>query len=530
MQFNTPVFIFFFLPATLIVFLFLTKISASSNSLNRQQLPIIWLVFASLFFYGWWNPWNLALILTSVVVNYGLAILLNRQGLSLLTRKIILFGGIAANILAIAYYKYAAFLVVNVNSLFGQDLAVPDIVLPLAISFFTFQQVAYLVDAYKVGAEERSFINYIFFITFFPQLIAGPIVHHSDVLPQISNHRWQVRLPEITIGLTVFVMGLFKKVIFAENVAKLATPVFMAAADNVIPTFSEAWTGALAYTLQLYFDFSGYSDMAIGLAFMFGIRLPANFFSPYQAISITDFWRRWHITLSNFLRDYLYIPLGGSRQGEVRRNVNLLTTMLLGGLWHGAGWTYIFWGGLHGLALVVNHQFRSVRKRLGHQPDADSQLQKLAGWALTFLFVVIAWVYFRAESFATANMILASMAGMHGIDLPSTFQPVLGYLNAWGVGFDGFSTAIGIRENRAIFWVFLLAVIAFVMPNTQEWMGKYSPVLHMPSRMASVLARSQRFQQIRWQPSKVWSVAMGLAAGICCLALNQVSEFLYFQF
>lgn len=530
MLFNSPVFIFFFLPATLLTFLFLKNLSVNSDTHTQKKLPIVWLIFASLFFYGWWNPANLALILTSVVVNYTLGILLNRKGFTPLVRKVLLFAGISANLLAIAYYKYAAFLVVNFNSLLGQDFQVPDIVLPIAISFFTFQQIAYLIDAYKVGAEERNFANYIFFITFFPQLIAGPIVHHSDVLPQLSNHRWKVALPEVMIGATVFIMGLFKKVVFADNIAEFATPVFNAAAANITPTFSEAWVGALSYSLQLYFDFSGYSDMAIGLAFMFGIRLPINFFSPYQAISIVDFWRRWHITLSNFLRDYLYIPLGGNRKGPVRQNVNLMTTMLLGGLWHGAGWTFIFWGGLHGFALVVNHQCRSIRKRLGHQLDHDPQFLKLLGWACTFLFVVIAWVYFRADSFTTANLILSSMFGMNGVELPQTFQSALGYLSDYGVGFEGFSAAIGVREKRALFWVFLLSAIAFVMPNTQEWMGRYSPVLNMPTRMSSVLSRNPGFKQIRWQPGKVWSLTMGLAAGICFLALNRISEFLYFQF
>ncbi|MEM9766602.1 MAG: MBOAT family O-acyltransferase [Cyanobacteria bacterium P01_D01_bin.71] len=530
MLFNSPVFIFFFLPATVITFLLLKNALAKSDGQTRKKLPIVWLIFASLFFYGWWNIWNLAIILTSVVVNYSLGILLNRDHYTPLVRKALLFAGITANILAIAYYKYAAFLVVNFNSFLGQDFAVPDIVLPIAISFFTFQQIAYLVDAYKVGAEEKNFVNYIFFITFFPQLIAGPIVHHSDVLPQLSGHRWKVALPEVMIGSTVFIIGLFKKVIFADNVAQFATPVFSAASENITLTFSEAWVGALAYTLQLYFDFSGYSDMAIGLAFMFGIRLPINFFSPYQAVSIIDFWRRWHITLSNFLRDYLYIPLGGNRRGIVRRNVNLMITMLLGGLWHGAGWTFIFWGGLHGFSLIINHQCRFIRKKLGHNLENDTRPLKLAGWALTFLFVVIAWVYFRADSFATANTILFSMFGMNGIELPSKFQPFLSYLSSYGVGFEGFSSALGIRENRAVFWIFTLAFIAFFMPNTQEWMGKYTPVLNMPSRMSNVLSKSYWFRQIRWQPGKIWALATGLAAGVCFLALNRISEFLYFQF
>jgi D-alanyl-lipoteichoic acid acyltransferase DltB (MBOAT superfamily) len=530
MLFNSPIFIFFFLPTVLIVFLLLKSFSARAGNHIQQRLPIIWLILASLFFYGWWYPGNLGIILTSIALNYGLGILLNRNGFSPVVRKFLLVVGISGNLLAIAYYKYAAFLVDNANSLLGQNFQVPDIILPIAISFFTFQQIAYLVDAYAVRSEERNFVNYIFFITFFPQLIAGPIIHHSDVLPQLSQARWKVAIPEIMIGSTIFIMGLFKKVIFADSIAEYATPVFNAASENIIPTFSEAWVGALAYTFQLYFDFSGYSDMAIGLAFMFGIRLPINFFSPYQAISITDFWRRWHITLSNFLRDYLYIPLGGNRKGNLRQSLNLMTTMLLGGLWHGAGWTFILWGGLHGLALVINHQYRAIRKRLGHEIEHDSVLLKRMGWALTFLFVVIAWVYFRADSFTTANVILASMFGVNGIELPSTLQPLLGSFNNFGIGFSGFTAVIGLREKRALFWIFCLALTAFVMPNTQEWMGRYTPVLKMPAQMSSPLTQRSWFDLLRWHPNKVWSVTMGFAAGICFLALNRISEFLYFQF
>ncbi|MEM9265235.1 MAG: MBOAT family protein [Cyanobacteria bacterium P01_F01_bin.13] len=531
MLFNSPVFIFIFLPVVLLGFLIAGQIAATFPSLSQRKVLIFWLIITSLVFYGFFKPWNLVLIIASVIINYRLGLMLGNKAISQLTRKIILFCGIGANLLAITYFKYAAFIVENINGIFHGGFPVPEITLPIAISFFTFQQIAYLVDAYKKGTQERSFINYIFFITFFPQLIAGPIVHHSEVLPQIENKKaWRFESSELAIGLTVFVMGLFKKVILADNVARFATPVFEAAAQNIAPTFTEAWIGALAYTLQLYFDFSGYSDMAIGLAYMFGIQLPINFFSPYQAISITDFWRRWHITLSNFLRDYLYIPLGGSRKGNLRRHMNLMMTMLLGGLWHGAGWNFIFWGGLHGTALIINHQWRAFRLKLGHSIEDDSWISKRIGWGLTFLFVVVAWVYFRASTFSAANIVLASMVGANGIELPNVLQPLLGSLQVLGVGFEGFSLTLDLHEMKALLWVTILLLIVFLMPNTKEWMGGYSPVLHAPSRLGTLFSENRIFALLQWRPGNAWSLIMAVTTAVSILALNQVSEFLYFQF
>ena len=318
------------------------------------------------------------------------------------------------NLALIGYFKYAGFFVSTVAALSGAEWRIEAIVLPLAISFFTFQQIAFLVDAYRHESSERNFLSYCLFVTFFPQLIAGPIVHHKQMLPQFARpgtFSFQPHL--VSLGLTVFVLGLFKKVVLADSVAVYGTPVFAAADAGNTLTFFEAWGGALAYTFQLYFDFSGYSDMAIGLALIFGIRLPINFESPYKALSITDFWRRWHITLSTFLRDYLYIALGGNRRGPVRRYINLALTMLLGGLWHGAGWTFVVWGGLHGVYLVVNHAWHRVVN-----PDwVTSRLYRLAAWSITFLCVVIGWVFFRSESFSGAVAMLQAMAGFNGAAL-----------------------------------------------------------------------------------------------------------------
>ena len=352
MLFNSYEFIFLFLPIVLLGFHLIGK-------QGHHRVAIAWLVGASLFFYGWWNPAYLLLMLFSVLFNYSVGVSLSNTSGRKLLSKTILTIGVSVNLAILGYFKYANFFVDNLNALSGTNLILNEVILPLAISFFTFQQIAYLVDAYRGKTKEYNFLHYCLFVTFFPQLIAGPIVHHKEMLPQFAKDAvYKLRSKHLAIGITIFALGLFKKVVLADGVSVYATPVFNAAEAGVMLTFFEAWGGALAYTFQLYFDFSGYSDMAIGIARMFGIRLPLNFNSPYKATSIIDFWRRWHITLSRFLRDYLYIPLGGSRKGRVRRYINLMTTMILGGLWHGAGWTFLLWGALHGFYLMINHAKR----------------------------------------------------------------------------------------------------------------------------------------------------------------------------
>ena len=294
----------------------------------------------------------------------------------------------------------------------GAEPVFLNIVLPLGISFFTFQKIALITDAYLGKVERLNALDYMLFVMFFPQLIAGPIVHHSEVMPQFAARRC-VEMSDVALGLTIFVGGLAKKVLFADGAAQFATPVFDAAAAGTAPTFFQAWLGALAYTVQLYFDFSGYSDMAIGAALLFGIRLPINFASPYKATSIIDFWRRWHMTLSRFLRDYLYVPLGGNRRGPARRYMNLGITMVLGGLWHGAGWTFVLWGAMHAGYLGVNHAWRALARRRAFA-HRMTPLGNLAGGGMTFLAVVAAWVVFRAADVPTAGLLLRAMAGFGG--------------------------------------------------------------------------------------------------------------------
>ena len=527
MLFNSFEFIFLFLPITLAGFFLLGK----KTSYVKQQIPIIWLVLASLFFYGWWKLLNLPIIISSIVVNYGLGHLLGNVIEKKATKKAILFIGIVFNLGLICYFKYANFLVSNVNLSVGTNFDLPTIVIPLAISFFTFQQIAYLVDAYQGQTKDYNILKYMLFVCFFPQLIAGPIVHHKEVLPQFetgSIYKFSQRT--LSIGLTVFMAGLFKKVIFADRIAEYSNLAFAAASQGIDLTFSEAWVGALGYTLQLYFDFSGYSDMAIGAAYMFGIKLPLNFNSPYKAVSIVDFWRRWHITLSHFLRDYLYIPLGGSRKGSLRRYFNLVITMLLGGLWHGAGWTFIFWGGLQGIYLVINHLYRSIRKSLGHNLKNDGWLLCGIGWFTTFIAVVISWVFFRANNFETAISMLGSMFGFNGIQLPIFLEPHFGFLRNYGVGFFGFTVNVGISQKYATFGIAILLLIAWFTPNTQEWMGKYNPTLTEPIRHDRSQWQQKFWQSISWKPNKVWTLIVAGLTSLSLLCFTRVSEFLYFQF
>ncbi|NES81878.1 MAG: MBOAT family protein, partial [Moorea sp. SIO2B7] len=407
-----------------------------------------------------------------------------------------------------------------------------QIILPLAISFFTFQQIAYLVDAYRGETKEYNFLSYCLFVSFFPQLIAGPIVHHKEVMSQFADKSIYRFDPEdMAVGVTIFSMGLFKKVLIADSIAAYATPVFDAAAGGVSIMFLDAWVGALAYTLQLYFDFSGYSDMAIGVARMFGIKLPINFNSPYKAVNISDFWRRWHITLSNFLRDYLYIPLGGNRKGEFRRNFNLVITMLLGGLWHGAGWNFVFWGGLHGVYLIINHQWRSFRKSIGHDLKKSHWWSRGFGCIVTFLAVVVAWVFFRAENMKAAFAVLKGMIGANGVLLPSFLSKKLVFLQDFGVNFDNAMPILKITTYSDVVNLFILIssllLIVWFIPNTQQWMAQHKPAFDtsMVERPASI------WKKLQWEPgyfSIITGVLLFLSIKIIFAAPD--TEFLYFDF
>jgi D-alanyl-lipoteichoic acid acyltransferase DltB (MBOAT superfamily) len=520
MLFNSYPFIFAFLPITLLGFFLI-------GSQARHRVVVAWLVAASLFFYGWWNPIYLWLVITSMLFNYAVGIALSGQRST--QKKAVLVFGVTANLATLGYFKYANFFVENVNNLVGAHFHLDPIILPLGISFFTFQQIAYLVDAYRGETREYNFLDYCLFVTFFPQWIAGPIVHHAEVLPQFENpavYRFKKR--NMAVGLTIFCLGLFKKTVLADGIALHANLVFKAAANGLQLSFLEAWGGALAYTFQLYFDFSGYSDMAIGLGLMFNIRLPLNFYSPYKSINIVEFWRRWHMTLSRFLRDYLYFSLGGNRKGPARRYMNLLITMLLGGLWHGAGWNFVFWGGLHGGYLVINHAWQALRKQFG-LTQSYAWTQELSR-VLTFLAVVVGWVFFRADSVGTAFGILHAMAGANGFSL---MDPSVGLFPGEAVDIVQREVAANAMLSRLVFGdpvsgtmrIFALLIIARFLPNTYEFMRRYKPACndyHDP-----LIATPS---WMRWHPSRSWAIACGVLLFLAVLRLAKNSEFLYFQF
>ncbi len=412
--------------------------------------------------------------------------------------------GVAVNLALLGYFKYTHFVVNSAAAMFDTSWQIGSIALPLAISFFTFQQIAYLVDAYRGLTHEHDFVQYCLFVAFFPQLIAGPIVHHGQVLPQLRRGAMGLHIRNLSVGTSIFVIGLAKKVLVADEVSGYATQVYSAAAAAEPINFAQAWMGTLAYTLQIYFDFSGYSDMAVGLGRMFGVRLPLNFASPYKAVNIVEFWRRWHMTLSRFLRDYLYIPLGGNRHGRVRRYVNLMLTMLLGGLWHGAAWTFVVWGGLHGLYLVIHHAWRRLRGADEHAaPKRGWTIGKLAGGVVTFLGVVVGWVFFRAADFATAGRMLTAMAGLDGVsfELPA------------------------LSSGRMIF-IFVMLGVVWVMPNTQQLLRRYRPAYGRRPTWDGLPV----LERLQWKPDRFWAVVLAALTIACLLQMSRVSEFIYWQF
>ena len=516
MLFNSVEFIFGFLPVTALVFFGLARRSHAAAA--------AWLAFASLFFYGWWNWAYVPLLVASAAFNYVCGVQLARLVRENRTRAAgTLFAlSITANLLLLGYYKYANFFLGIWGSFTGNASDIGQIVLPLGISFFTFTQIAFLADVHRGYAREYNPIHYGLFVTYFPLLIAGPILHHKEMMPQFQEARtYRLNVEDVAVGLTIFSIGLFKKTVIADGVAPYASPLFL---HPGTPDLLAAWGGALAYTFQLYFDFSGYSDMAIGLSRVFGVKLPLNFDSPYKADNIIDFWRRWHMTLSRFLRDYLYFSLGGNRKGAARRYLNLFVTMLLGGLWHGAGWTFVLWGGLHGLYLIVNHGWRALRERLGQDLDRTTLHGRVFSRLITFVAVVVGWVFFRATSLDDALAILRGMAGLNGVSLPATLATYLGpsmrsALEHWGMAFP---LGGGAHFVFQYLWIIVLLPLVMLAPNTQEIFGRFQPALDFrgspaPSRLA-------------WRPTAGWA-ALAAAVTVCgLLSLTRVSEFLYYQF
>jgi len=482
--FNSYEFIFLFLPFSFFIYFYLLEKRLITGAKG-------FLVFASLFFYSWWNIAYLPLILSSMLFNYVIGNSLNENFKKVqLHKKGLLTFGIVTNVALLGYFKYTDFFLENFNLVFDSSVPLLHLALPLAISFFTFQQIAYLVDSYRGETAEYDFLNYALFVTFFPQLIAGPIVHHAEMMPQFAS-KWNLvkNYKNIATGLFIFSIGLFKKVAIADYFSTFATNGF----DHAeVLNLLEAWATSLSYTFQLYFDFSGYTDMAIGAALLFNIKLPINFNSPYKALDIQDFWRRWHITLSRFLRDYIYIPLGGNRKGSFRTYNNLLATFILGGIWHGAGWTFVFWGFLHGMALVI-HRFW---KQLGFT------MPKVLAWFITFNFINIAWVFFRAKEWDDAIKVLT---GMFTGDIVMNYRwyDQLGFIHD-KITFGAWLQAIN-GDKYTLWAIFALFLLTLVSKNSMQY------------------ATSMKY-------NRSYLLVGSLLLTFSLLKMYQVSEFLYFNF
>lgn len=490
-----------FLPFTIAGFFLLSS--------RYPETSIAFLALMSLVFFVSSNG-NPALLIVSVIVNYAFgALIAGSQGDNAKFAKPFLIAALVFNLGVLAYYKYANWFVDSLSAVVGRHLASFDVLLPVGISFFTFTQIAFLVDCYSGKVGRTKFIHYLLFVTFFPHLIAGPILHHSEMMPQFADSgNKRLILRNFVSGLLLFFIGVFKKLILADGISVFVSPVF----DNhgATPGVLEAWSAALAYAFQIYFDFSGYTDMALGISRFFNIKLPLNFDSPYKATSIIDFWRRWHMTLSRFLRDYLYVPLGGNRRGPIRRYSNLMITMLLGGLWHGAGWTFMIWGGLHGVYLIINHALR----RIDMTSISSTLLFALASRTITFLAVLIAWVFFRARDLESASRVLGGMFGFGG-------QASTPYIQDIQPGL------LPLLATNPWIWIVALLAIAWLTPNSQEIVASAEGLLDRYERLA---------QRFKWSTAAIFipclSILMPLLLFLISLSVvwNVESPFIYFNF
>src|SRR6266850_2536196 len=521
MLFNSYEFIFVFLPVTLAGFFLL--------GLSSRNLAMGWIIVASLAFYAWWRPINVLIIAPSILVNFVLARWLlrltadqERAG----PARIVLLLGIAFNVVFLGYFKYIDFLATAANDLVGTHFVLTQVVLPLGISFITFQKIAFLIDVHGRRIPSFSFREYCLFVLFFPQLIAGPIVHFREMMPQFRQTPCRWNKENMAVGLSLFVFGLFKKVILADGISEYVSPFYESAAAGSEPTFFPAWIAAIGFTLQIYFDFSGYSDMALGLGRFFGVRLPANFNSPLKATNIIDFWLRWHMTLTRFLTAYLYNPLAlwltrrrmakglpglGGRAPSAGAFLQLLAgptllTMFVSGLWHGAGYLFILWGLLHGVYLSVNHAWRLFGPRNWPNRETYDAFMRPTGFVITFLSVAVAMVLFRSANADAAKELLQGMVGLNGISLPQQIHAQLGPLKGLLESFVSASTDMSAQEFAiAMAWLGVLLLVALLLPNTLQLMARYEPALGVRSRPAAPLSP---LRALDWTPTVPWAFAM----------------------
>jgi alginate O-acetyltransferase complex protein AlgI len=546
MLFNSVEFLFFFLPATLLGFYLLGQVS--------RNAALRWLIVASLVFYAWWRPLNVLIISPSIIVNYVIARILLCWRLSDSEAtgrisKLVLALGILFNVAFLGVFKYTDFVLGSVNDVFATNLVLLHIILPLGISFITFQKIAFLVDVQAGRVRAFTFQDYCTFVLFFPQLIAGPIVHYREMMPQFHTVSCRLETENVAVGITLLFFGLFKKVVLADGIARFVTPIYQHAVAGNRTSLLLAWMAALGFTLQIYFDFSGYTDMALGLARFCGIRLPPNFDSPLRASNIIDFWLRWHMTLTRFLTAYIYNPmvlswtrrrLANGRRGFTARRptagafvsllmVPTITTMFVCGLWHGAGYGFIVWGVLHGFYITINHGWRVAAARLWPDRAKYDRVMRPLGMALTFVTVTATMVFFRAPTMAAAIDLVKGMLGLNGVGLPLDLFKHLGSLG-------GALRAIGVIAEpgnaadftRTVVWILFLTGIALACPNTLEILGRHEPALGVRPRPGKLVIGKVKIAD--WGPSLSWAVAMSVIAMMSIAHIRGPSEFLYWNF
>jgi D-alanyl-lipoteichoic acid acyltransferase DltB (MBOAT superfamily) len=538
--FNSQTFIFLFLPVTVAGFFAFGRAS--------RTLALGWLILASVFFYAWWNPLNVLIMAPSILINFSLARMLLRLSedeKSQVTARLVLILGLVFNVMFLGYFKYINFLRGVTNDVIGTNFVLTQVILPLGISFITFQKIAFLIDVHGGRVKSFTLRDYLLFVLFFPQLIAGPIVHYREMMPQFHNVSARFNKEGVAIGLTLFVFGLFEKAFFADNIAPLVTPIYQEAAAGRPISFLLAWMAAFGFTLQIYFDFCGYTDMALGLGRLFGIRLPPNFNSPLRASSIIDYWLRWHMTLTRFLTAYIYNPLSlsltrrrfakglpglGGRNTTFGAFVSLLMfptllTMAVSGIWHGAGYLFLVWGLLHGFYLTVNHAWRLIATRLWPNRASYERFMTPIGLALTLVAVAVSMVFFRSPTMAAATNILQGLVGLHGVGLPVPLYDLLAKMD-WLQG-TGITAEVWYAGNFKwlAMWISVLLFIALACPNTLEILAPYEPALGVKERPMTSGIRVPE-----WRPSVAWAMVLAMVAVLGISRLSSPSEFLYWQF
>ena len=484
---------------------------------------IAWLSLASIFFYAYWSPYALPIMMISICVNYWLGLHLSNP--SVKYRQSLMVLAITLNLLALGYFKYANFFIANTNvlrSAMGMESLSPlSIILPIGISFFTFTQIAFLVDSYQDKVKERSFLQYVLFVSFFPHLLAGPVIHHKQMMPQFSDPKtFSFNYEKIKLGIIIFTIGLGKKILLADPLGGYADILFNGIKSGEIPHLMISWLGSLAYTLQIYFDFSGYSDMAVGLSLFFGIWLPFNFNSPLKATSMIDFWQRWHMSLTKYINEYLYTPIalklmriGIGKSSLIEAIYSLviptLAVMLIVGLWHGANWTFVIFGAMHGVFLVINHLWRKRTFFVRPKNVKASKLSLLISWMLTFLSIMTAMVMFRSDSVTMAVEVYKGMLGINGIYTNAEYAPPSFLTHLINGALEAHNEDIRIL----ILLLFIGLALSLCFPNTSKILATKRSII------TKILVEK-----------KVGAIFIAALFAICILQMNYVSPFLYFQF